>query len=129
MEAQVAAVRQLCAAVPGQARAKSGSSPWARAAVVATAVTGLAACQQSTPLQARPDASDANQTRDVGIGGGICAVQLNPDAVPLDDILPSNADGGDAGGQAVDADQSDAEDAYLPVGGVCPVVLPAGGIC
>jgi hypothetical protein len=70
---------------------------------------------------------DANQTRDVGIGGGICAIQIDRDALAPADLLPPGMDDAPDGGSAIDGDQADSADAYVSVGGLCPA--PIGGIC
>ena len=80
--------------------------------MVAAAATGLAACESNGPAKPRPDASDAKQTQDVGMGGGICAV-----AIKLDAALP--ADVATVDSEAIDGDQGIDWDAYTYVGGVC----------
>jgi hypothetical protein len=119
-EMQAAAVRELRAALQRPARASTVPHAWAKTAVVAAAVAGMAACQPSGPLRLKPDAGgDANQTRDLGAGGGICAVQFDRDALAPTDAPAPGADDVADGGQAVDADQGDAEDAYHPIPGIC----------
>ena len=112
MEAQVEAVRELCASMRRTARAKPALRPWARAAMVAAAATGLAACESNGPAMPRPDASDAKQTQDVGMGGGICAVEFK-----LDAALPADVAAVDS--EAIDGDHVIDRDAYTYVGGVC----------
>jgi radical SAM protein with 4Fe4S-binding SPASM domain len=112
MEAQVASVRELCAASFYAPRTKPAAHPWAKAAAVAAALTGLAACESSS-TQAKPDASDANQTHDAGIGDELRDGQF--DRAPQ---ILLDAAGPDAG-QTIDADQLDSQDSYLPIGGMC----------
>ncbi len=129
LEAQVAAVRELSRATGRPARAKPAASPLATAAMLAATVTGMAGCQSSHPMGVKPDAgSDSNQVRDVGIGGGICAVQIDRDALAQADVQEVLL-GRDASGEgsAIDGDQADSADAYLGGGGICPA--PIGGIC
>jgi len=104
MEAQVAAVRELCVAFQGTARSKPVARPWARAAAVAAALAGMAACQSNSPAKLRPDASDAKQVQDLGVG--------KPDAAP-----PVDTAGVD--GEAIDGGHVIDWDAYTYVGGVC----------
>ena len=136
MQAQVECVRGLCSHTRRASRAKTASPGWAAAAVMAAAITAGAACGKAglnaPPKGGNPDANDANFTRDIGMGGGICAVQLNPDMAP--DIEPfSGSDAGDTGNLALDADNQDTLSPYG--GGICPVAapdippLPVGGIC
>ena len=128
LAAQVSAVREVCAAIGRRGRARPAAYPLAKAAMLAATVTGMAACQSNGPMNVRPDAaSDTNQTRDVGIGGGICAMQIDPDAFAPADVLPPGTEDASDGVSAIDGDQADTADAYMPVGGVCPV--PIGGIC
>jgi hypothetical protein len=125
--AQVAAVRELGAARGRPAR--PAASPLAKSAMLAAAVAGMAACQASGAMDVKPDAaSDTNQTRDVGIGGGICAIQTDRDALAPADVqqLLLGRDASDEG-SVIDGDQAEAADAYLGAGGVCPA--PIGGIC
>lgn len=127
MAAQVEAVRELCAASRHTAQTKATVPPWKKAAAVVAAVTGLAACQNQSPLPPKPDGGDAGQTRDVGVGGGICAVQIDWDALaPVDSAIERHsADTASIDSQAIDGDDADKEDAsWVPVGGVCPVMLP-----
>jgi uncharacterized protein len=116
MEAQVASVRLLVARSRGMAKPKSASPGWAAAALLAAAITGTAGCGQSAPAQPpTPDAGDAGVTNDVGIVGGICAVQINPDLAP--DLEPAvDAGAIDADDTSVDADEPDMG---MPVGGTC----------
>ena len=111
MEAQVAAVREWCAATRRKARAKPAVHPWAAAAAVVAAAAGLAACESNGPGKLRPDASDAKQVQDLGVGGGICAIVVKLDAAP-----PADAAAIDS--QALDGDEADAED-FFPPGGTC----------
>jgi uncharacterized protein len=104
IEAQVAAVRELCAAFQGSARSKPVARPWARAAAVAAAVASMAACESNSPAKPRPDASDAKQVQDLGVG--------KPDAA-----TPVDATGVDS--EAIDGGQVIDWDAYTYVGGVC----------
>ena len=128
LAAQVAAVRELCAAIGRRGRARPAAYPLAKAAILAATVTGMAACQSNGPMNVKTDAaSDTNQTRDVGIGGGICAMQIDRDALASADVLPPETEDTSDGGSSIDGDQTDTADAYLPVGGLCPV--PIGGIC
>jgi len=125
---QVAAVREVGTAIRRPARGLPVAHPLAKAAMLAAAVTGMAACQSNGPMDVKPDAaSDSAQTRDVGIGGGICALQIDRDALAPADLLPPGTDDASSGGSAIDGDQADTADAYLSGGGVCPV--PIGGIC
>jgi len=125
--AQVAAVQEVCAANGRRGRARP-AHPLATAAMLAATVTGMAACGSNGAMNARPEAgSDTNQTRDVGIGGGICAAQIDRDALAPAEVLPMGAGDTRDGGASMDGDQVDAEDAYMPAGGVCPA--PIGGIC
>jgi hypothetical protein len=116
MEAQVAAVREWCAATRRKARAKPASHPWATAAAVVAAAAGLAACESNGPAKPRPDASDAKQVQDLGVGGGICAIVVKLDAAP-----PADAAAIDS--QALDGDEADTED-FFPSGGTCFYVAP-----
>ena len=112
MEAQVEAVRELCAAMRPTARSKPALRSWARAAMVAAAATGLAACESSGPAKPQPDAGDAKQVQDLGVGGGLCAIEIK-----LDASTPADATGVD--GEAIDGGQVIDWDAYTYVGGVC----------
>jgi radical SAM protein with 4Fe4S-binding SPASM domain len=109
---QVAAVRELCTASGRAARTRTTPHPWARAAAVAAAIAGLGACKSSDVLPSL-DAGNTEQTRDVGIGGGICAVQVDRDA-----LAPTDAAATDT--ESLDGDEPDVADAgYIPVGGIC----------
>ena len=120
LAAQVAAVREVRAASRRPTRALPVAHPLAKAALLAAAVTGMAACQSNGPVNAETDAgSDTNQTRDVGIGGGICAMQIDRDALGPAEPLPSGTDDASDGGSAIDGDQADTADAYVPIGGIC----------
>jgi len=103
-EIQVAAVRELCAAMLRPVRAKPAAPAWAKAAVFAAAATGLAACESSGPP--RPDAGDARP-----------AVEIKVDAAPPADVAGIDS-------QVVDGDDGIAWDAYYFGGGVCPLMLP-----
>jgi hypothetical protein len=128
LAAQVTAVRELCAALGRPVEARSVASPFAKAAVLAAAVTGLTACQANGPMNLRADASrDTNQTRDVGMGGGICAVQIDFDALAATDLPLSDTADAASDGSSIDGEEVDTADAYAPVGGICPA--PIGGIC
>jgi radical SAM protein with 4Fe4S-binding SPASM domain len=118
LEAQVAAVRELCAASGRAARPRTPPLPWARTAALAAAVAGLGACKSNDALPPL-DAGNANQTRDVGVGGGICAVQINRDASAPTDLAATDT-------ESLDGDEPDTADAgYIPVGGICaPLVVP-----
>jgi radical SAM protein with 4Fe4S-binding SPASM domain len=124
MEAQVAAVRELCAAVPRTRRAGPLAGPlWAKAAMVAVAATGVAGCERHQILL-KPDGGDANQTRDVGMGGGICAVQIDPDAPTSQDVASAIGDAAAIDMQAIDGEEADSKDAYVWIGGICMLVPP-----
>ena len=112
MEAQVEAVRELCTAMRRPARAKPTLHPWARAAMVAAAATGLAACESNGPVQPRPDAGDAKQTQDAGVGGGLCPVEFKLDAALPADVATIDS-------EAIDGDQAIEWDAYTYGGGIC----------
>jgi hypothetical protein len=128
LAAQATAVRELCAALGRPTVAGSIAGPLAKAAVLAAAVTGMAGCQTNGPMNMRADASrDVNQTRDVGMGGGICAIQIDFDALAPKDLLPPGTDDASDAGSAIDGEEADTADAYASVGGVCPA--PIGGIC
>jgi hypothetical protein len=128
LAAQVAAVREVRTASRRPAPALPVAHPLAKAALLAAAVTGMAACQSNGPMNVKTDASnDTNQTLDVGIGGGICAIQIDRDALGPAEPLPSGTDDASDGGLAIDGDQADTADAYVSVGGLCPA--PIGGIC
>jgi hypothetical protein len=126
--AQVAAVRELGAARGRPVRAKPAATPLVKSAMLAAAVAGMAACQATSAMGPKPDAaSDTNQTRDVGIGGGICAIQTDRDALAPADVQQLLGRDASDEGSVIDGDQADAADANLGAGGVCPA--PIGGIC
>jgi hypothetical protein len=118
--AQVAAVLEMRAASHRLACAAPVAHPWATAAMLAATVTGMAACQSNGPMGVKPDAAtDTNQTRDLGMGGGICATQIGPDALPSADVWPPAMADADDGGGAIDGEPTDTADAYVRVGGIC----------
>jgi hypothetical protein len=116
----IEAQRQGASPISQPARVLPTANPLARAALLAAAVAGMAACQSNGPMNVKADAGrDTNQTRDVGIGGGICAVQIDRDALASAD-LPRATDNASGGGSAIDGDQADTADAYsAPIGGIC----------
>jgi len=143
MEIQVAAVRELCAAGSRPRHSRPVAHPWAQAAMVALAVTGMAGCQRHTLTSPKADGGDANQARDVGIGGPRIPIDL--DALAADgprplDIAEARADGRALDTAPIDSEQVDSEqadgaqtqkeDAPIFIGGICVVVLPnGGGVC
>jgi uncharacterized protein len=105
-EVQVAAVRELCAAIGRPARTRPTPSAWATAAMVAAAAAGLAACEGNSPARPRPDAGDAKP-----------AVEIKVDAAPPDASLPVDVASIDS--EIVDGDDEIDWDAYYYGGGVC----------
>ena len=80
--------------------------------MVAAAATGLAACESNGPVQPRPDAGDAKQTQDAGVGGGLCPVEFKLDAALPADVATIDS-------EAIDGDQAIEWDAYTYGGGIC----------
>ncbi len=116
----IEAQRQGASPISRPARVLPTANPLVKAAMLAAAVAGMAACQSNGPMNVKTDAGqDTNQTRDVGIGGGICAIQIDRDALAPTDLLPAT-DNASGGGSAIDGDQADTADAYVePIGGIC----------
>jgi uncharacterized protein len=102
MEMQVASVRALCAARPRPTQARPALQPWAKAAMVAIAATGMVACG-NLPGRRR-DAGAANDARDAR-GPVVC--------LPVPDAAADKS-------QAIDADRLEVEEPWVPVGGYCP---------